>query len=176
MSSFIIKDTLKVQAYIITCYERMHTFSIEFWALWTELLRHLPALLHHTGICDHEDVSSEGHKDGSHLVPRPHKAWEMAALLQHFGWECLIQQPYNPVLAPSNFQFYSPLKMHLSAHRVKNGLKCDLQWFHSQCPELYAESIHSLITQCDKCLNLQGWLCGRAGQCSVFSLEMFFWT
>jgi len=48
----------------------------------------------------------------------------MAALLQHFGWECLIQ-PLNPVLALSDFHFYSPLKMHLSAHRVKNGLKCN---------------------------------------------------
>jgi len=173
MSSFFIIDTLKVQAHITTCYEWMHAFSREFWALWAERLRHLLAFLHHS---DHEDASLVGHKNESHLMPRPHTAWQMAALLRHFEWECLIQQPYNPVLAPSNFHFYSPLKMHLSAHTVKNGLKCNLQWFHSQCPELYAESIHSLITHCDNCLNLQGWWHGKEGQCSVFSLEMFFWT
>ena len=151
MSSFFITDTLQIQVYITTCYEWMHAFSIKFWALSTELLRHLLALLHHFGICDNEDASSKGHKDECNLVSRPHTAWEMAALLQDFRWECLLQQPYGPDLEPSDLHFYGPLKMYLGAHRAKNGLKCNLQWFHAQCPEFYTESTH-----CEKCLNLKG--------------------
>jgi hypothetical protein len=89
-------------------------------------VRHLLALLYQFGLCDHEDASSEGHRDESHLMPRPHTAWLMAASLQQFGWECLNYQPYRPDLAPSDFHLYGPLKMHVGGHRFQNGAKVQL--------------------------------------------------
>jgi len=46
------------------------------------------ALMHQFGICDHQDATAEGRKDESFGAKTPHTP-QTAALLQHFGWECL---------------------------------------------------------------------------------------
>jgi len=55
--------------------------------------------MHQFGICDHQDATAEGRKDESLGAKTPHTP-QMAALLQHFGWECLEHPPNSPDLAP----------------------------------------------------------------------------
>jgi hypothetical protein len=59
-----------------------------------------PALF---GICDHQDASSEGQKHESHMVPRPHTAQQIAALLQQFEWKCHEHPPYSPDFGKVSF-------------------------------------------------------------------------
>jgi len=50
--------------------------------LWKQTtVRQFLVLQHQYGICDHQDASSEGKRDKSHLVPRPHTAQQMAVML-----------------------------------------------------------------------------------------------
>jgi hypothetical protein len=62
------------------------------------------------------------------------------------------------VLAPSDFHLFGPLEKHLGGHKCQTDAEVQeavSQWFCSQNPESCAEGMHSLITHCDKCPNLQ---------------------
>jgi hypothetical protein len=75
-------------------------------------------------ICYHQDASLQVKKHDSHLRPVPHTAWEMAALLEQCGWECLKHPLHSPDLAPNNFHIFSPLKKHLSIYRFQMLQQC----------------------------------------------------
>jgi hypothetical protein len=65
-------------------------------------------------------------------------AWQMAALLQKFGWECLKHPLYRPDLAPSDFNLFSPLNKHLGGQICQNDVELQevvSQWFCLQCSE-----------------------------------------
>jgi hypothetical protein len=83
----------------------MYAFSTVLWAVQTEPLGESFRHSHiQFGICDHQDASSEGQKDESHLVPRPHTAQQIAAaLLQQSEWKCHEHPQYSPDFAKVRF-------------------------------------------------------------------------
>ena len=128
------------------------------------------ALLHQFGICDHQESSSEGWKDESHLVPRPHNIQQKAALLQQFWWMCLK----HPVAWHQVTFIFSVLwRSLLVVSDSKMLQKCNWQWFCSQCPRiLYWQHMHSYHKW--QVPELSGWLCGRVGHCCIL-WEMLPW-
>ena len=119
-------------------------------------LTQLVALLQQCGIRDHQDVPAESQKDGSHLVPRPHTAQQMTALLQQFVWERLDHPLFIPDLTPSAFTSFFPSEeaSWCRFQNVADVQEAASQWFHLQILEFCAEGIKLLITHCDRCMNL----------------------
>ena len=63
------------------------------------------------------------------------------------------------VLVPSDFHLFSCLQKHIGGHSCQTDAEVQdavLQRLCLQNPEFCAEGMHSLMTHCAKCLNLQG--------------------
>jgi transposase len=58
-----------------------------------------------------------------HENARPYKstAARTLALLEHFNWELFDHHPYNPDLAPSDYQLFTYLKNWLRSQRFNNN-------------------------------------------------------
>jgi hypothetical protein len=150
--------TLKLEAFVTTCYQWIYAFSIESWALWTE--GQWDSFLHFrsSSDCDHKDASSKGRIFESDLVPRPLTPRQTADSLQQTGREYLGHPQYSPDFEPSDFHLFGPQKKHLGGQVFQTVAEVQVgvsQWFLSQSSQFYAEGIRSLITLCEKCLNLQ---------------------
>jgi hypothetical protein len=91
----------------------------------------LLAILQQFGICDHQDASSEGQKDGHLMIPRPHTALQTAAMLHVFSWECLKHPLQSPDFTSSDSHLFGPLEKHNGGHRFQNavGLQEALSWW-----------------------------------------------
>lgn len=121
------------------CFEWMHTFNTAFLALQTEPLWNSFLLF----CISLASVTTQGWKDESHLVDRPHTVRPTAALLQPFEWECLDHPLYSPDLAPNGFYLFGPLKKHLGGHSFQSVAEVQeavVQWFHLPNPEFGGEA------------------------------------
>ena len=80
-------------------------------------------------------------------------------LRDEFHWDTFDHPPYSPVLAPSDFHLFLKMKEHLAGKRHADDE--DLQhavvdWLNSQAALWYEEGISKLVSQYEKCLNVQG--------------------
>jgi hypothetical protein len=60
------------------------------------------------------------------------------------GWEIMNHHPYNPDSAPSDFNLFEPMKVHLGGQKFQTDdeFKCDvLNWLHTQDKTFYAAAI-----------------------------------
>jgi hypothetical protein len=139
----------------------MHAFSTELWAVWTEPLGESISIRHshiQFGIRDHQDASSEGQKDESLMVPRPHTAQQIAALLQQLEWKSHEHLLYSSDSAKVSF-IYLALWRCILLVRLRNVEEVKEAVFHTgstgKGQEFCAEVIHSPTTHCVECMTLQ---------------------
>ncbi|GFO05016.1 transposase [Plakobranchus ocellatus] len=69
--------------------------------------------------------------------------------LQRYGWEILSHPAHSPDLAPSDFQFFGPLKRHLGgmAFETEDNLISELRnWFDNLDVDFFRVGIHSLLS------------------------------
>jgi len=52
---------------------------------------------------------------------RPHVAARTMDTIQKLKWNVLPHPPYSPDLAPSDYHFFGPLKMHLGGKSFRNN-------------------------------------------------------
>jgi hypothetical protein len=81
-----------------------------------------------------------------HGNSHPHMTNLMKATLTTMGWEIIKHPPYSPYLAPSDFQLFVPMKVHLGQtlqadDKFKRGV---LKWIDSQDKTFYAAGIINL--------------------------------
>lgn len=94
-----------------------------------------------------------------HDNARPHSANLTSALLRQFLWTIFDHPAYSPDLAPSDFWLFPLLKRALAGFRFTTDEELKeavSKFFREQKPEFYATGIWRLVSQYDKCLNLNG--------------------
>ena len=119
-------------------------------------LRQLLALPQHFEISDRQDASSEGRKDVSHLVP---STADVQGTPIKTPATKLLPVGLCGALAPCAFHLLGPLKKYVGGHRCQADAEVQhalSEWFRLQSPEFHAEGVRSLVTHCDKWLNIQG--------------------
>nr|GBM33105.1 Histone-lysine N-methyltransferase SETMAR [Araneus ventricosus] len=92
-----------------------------------------------------------------HDNARPHTAAQTRALLDSFGWE-VLDPPYSPDLATSDFHLFRHLKHHLVGNHYNDDedMKTVVtSWLLEQAASFYDEGIQNLVVR-HKCLNKLG--------------------
>jgi hypothetical protein len=111
------------------------------------------ALPQHFGNCDHQDASTEKQKDKSKVVPcqgctmDSHSKCYNKAIVGQTVWE---------LATPGDFHIFSPNEKACWWSQNAKVIQAVSQWICLQRPDFCVEGMDSLITHCDKCLNLQG--------------------
>lgn len=94
-----------------------------------------------------------------HDNARPHTAKRTLELLDSFKWEIFPHSPYNPDLAPSDFQLFLRMKTWLASQRFDDDeelRECVTELLRSQAANFCDEGISKLVHLYNKCLNLFG--------------------
>jgi histone-lysine N-methyltransferase SETMAR len=67
-----------------------------------------------------------------HDIARPHTANLMKATRATMGWEIKYHPPYSLDLAPSDFNLFGPVKVHLGGQKFQTDyeLKSGVSWTH----------------------------------------------
>jgi hypothetical protein len=67
--------------------------------------------------------------------------------METVGWDIMINPPYSPGLASSDFHLFGLMKVHLKRQKFQNDeLKSSLQsWLHSQDKTFCAAGISNLL-------------------------------
>ncbi|GFO28094.1 histone-lysine N-methyltransferase SETMAR [Plakobranchus ocellatus] len=89
----------------------------------------------------------------------PHSANLTQQWLQRYGWEILPHPAHSPDLAPSDFHLFGPLKRHLGgmAFETEDDLISELRnWFDNLDVDFFRVGINSLLSRCQKCIDLHG--------------------
>ncbi|GBM68315.1 Histone-lysine N-methyltransferase SETMAR [Araneus ventricosus] len=98
------------------------------------------------------------HDPTIHDNARSHIAAQARALLESFGWE-VLDPPYSPDLAPSDFHLFRHLKHHLGGNHYNDDEDVETavtSWLSEQAAGFYEEGIQNLVVRYDKCLNKLG--------------------
>jgi hypothetical protein len=84
-----------------------------------------------------------------------HTAACTLALLEHFNWELFDYPPYNLVLTPSSYHFFTYLKNWMGSQCFNNNelMEGVNTWLSSQAADFFDISKPKLISRYDKCLN-----------------------
>ncbi|GBM20788.1 Histone-lysine N-methyltransferase SETMAR [Araneus ventricosus] len=93
-----------------------------------------------------------------HDNARPHTAAQTRALLDSFGWE-VLDLPYSPDLATSDFHLFRHLKHNLGGNHYNDDEDVKIavtSWLSEQAASFYEEGIQNLVVRYDKCLNKLG--------------------
>ncbi len=88
----------------------------------------------------------------------PHAAHLTRGTLEEFGWEVLIHPPYSSDLAPSDFHIFGPLKTFSRGKNFSTNdeEKIDAEtWLCSQPKEFYAKAFTNLVSQWEKCIEVE---------------------
>ncbi|GFO49784.1 alpha-2-macroglobulin-like protein [Plakobranchus ocellatus] len=108
--------------------------------------RKRPGLLRRGVVLQHDNATS-------------HSANLTQQWLQRCGWEILPHPAHSPDLAPSDFHLFGPLKRHLGgmAFETENDLISELRnWFDNLDVDFFRVGIDSLLSRCQKCIDLHG--------------------
>ena len=90
---------------------------------------------------------------------RPHTTARTNALIKLFNWEISYHPPYSPDLAPSNYPFFTKMKVWMATQRfhTNEGLLDGVNyWLHNLAAPFFDEGLHKLVSQYDTCLNVDG--------------------
>ncbi|GBM91291.1 Histone-lysine N-methyltransferase SETMAR [Araneus ventricosus] len=90
-----------------------------------------------------------------HDNARPHTAAQTRALLNSFGWE-VLEPPFSPDLASSDFHLFRHLKHHLGGNDDEDVKTAVTSWLLEQAASFYEEGIQNLVLRSDNCLNKLG--------------------
>jgi hypothetical protein len=81
------------------------------------------------------------------------------ALIKLFNWEIFDHPPYSPDLAPGAYDLFTKMKVWLATQRfhtneeLMDGVN---NWLHTLAAPFSDEGLQKLVSQYDKCLNVNG--------------------
>ena len=87
----------------------------------------------------------------------PHIAACANALIKLFNWEIFDHPPYSPDLVPSNYHLFTMMKVWLATqhfHTNKELMDVVNIWLHNLTVPFFEEGLQELVSQYDKCLNV----------------------
>ena len=90
---------------------------------------------------------------------RPHTMVCTNALIKLFNWEISYHPPYSSHLVPSDYHFFTKMKVWLATQRfhTNKGLLDGVNnWLHNLAAPFFDEGLHKLVSQYDMCLNVDG--------------------
>jgi hypothetical protein len=88
----------------------------------------------------------------------PHRG-STNALIKLFSWEIFDHPPYSPDLTPSNYHLFIKMKVWLAtqrSHANKELMDGVNNWLYNLAAPLFDEGLQKLVSQYDKCLNVDG--------------------
>ena len=88
----------------------------------------------------------------------PHRGCKNA-LNKLFIWEIFDHPPYRPDLAPSDYHLFAKMKVWLATQRFHTNVELmDLvnNWLNNLATLFFDEGLQKLVSQYDKCLNVNG--------------------
>ena len=94
-----------------------------------------------------------------HDKARPHTAARTNALMNLFSWEIFDHSPYSQDLPPSGYHLFTKVKVWLATRRfhtneeLMDGVN---NWLHNLVAPFFDEGLQKLVSQYEKCLNLDG--------------------
>jgi hypothetical protein len=91
--------------------------------LLTEPQRLLPELTHNFGICDYQDVSSEGRKAGNHWVRSQAFRDDVRSTAIRISAKKLPSVKLCAITVPSDFPLFGPVKKHLHDNKFQDAAK-----------------------------------------------------
>ncbi|PNF30022.1 hypothetical protein B7P43_G05833 [Cryptotermes secundus] len=94
-----------------------------------------------------------------HDNARHHTARETQGRIQELQWELLEHPPYSPVLAPTDFHLFGPLKNHLGGKCFYDNEKVEMEvrkWLRQQSKRLVCCGFQHTAEKRDKCINVYG--------------------
>jgi transposase len=94
-----------------------------------------------------------------HDNARPHPTVRTNALIRLFNWEIFYYSPYSPDLAPSNYHLFIEMNVWLANQCFHNneGLMDGVNnWLHNLVAPFFDEGLQKLVSQYDKCQNVDG--------------------
>jgi len=143
--------TLMVQA-LVTCDMSEYVVSIEFWGTDNRTtLSYTSATFWNLW---QPRCFFRGPKRQKSLGAKPMDEWDRS--IKTAATE-LPSVGLCGVLVLSDFHLFSRLQKHIGGHSCQTDAEVQdavLQWLCLQNPEFCAEGMHSLMTHCNKCLNL----------------------
>ena len=79
------------------------------------------------------------------------------ASIKLFNWEIFDHAPYSPDLAPSDYHLFTMMKVWLGPsvpttnEELMDGVS---NWLHNFAAPFFDEALQKLVSQYDKCLNM----------------------
>jgi len=94
-----------------------------------------------------------------HNNARPHTVARTNALIKLFNWEIFDHPPYSPDLVPSNYHLFIKMKVWLATlcfHTNEELMDGVNNWLCNLAAPFFDEELQKLLSQYDKCLNVDG--------------------
>jgi transposase len=94
-----------------------------------------------------------------HDNAQPHTTARTNALMILFNWEIFIHPPYSPDLVPSNYHFFTKMKVWLATqcfHTNEELMDGVNNWLHNLGAPFFDEGLQKLVSRYDNCLNVDG--------------------
>jgi len=94
-----------------------------------------------------------------HNNTRPNTAACTSDLIKFFNWEIFDHPPYSPDLAPSDYHFFTKMKVWLATqcfHTNKELMDGVNNWLHNLVAPFFDEGLQKLVSRYKKCLNVDG--------------------
>jgi len=94
-----------------------------------------------------------------HDNARPHSASRTNASIKLFNWDIFDHPPYSLELAPSDYHFFTKMKVWLATQRfhtyeeLVDGVN---NWLHNLAASFFDEGLQKLVSRYNKCLNADG--------------------
>jgi hypothetical protein len=94
-----------------------------------------------------------------HENAHPHTAAHTVDTLRALKFEVLKHPPYSPVLVPSNFHLFGPMKEHLWGQKFADDnkiMEVVQSWLQATPKNFFLEGIRKLVDRWTKCVAKQG--------------------
>jgi len=81
------------------------------------------------------------------------------ALIKLFNWEIFDHPPYSLDLAPSDYHLFAKMKVWLATQRFhtnKELMDGVNNWLHNLAAPFFDKGLQKLVSQYNKCLNVDG--------------------
>ena len=88
-----------------------------------------------------------------------HTAARINASIKLFNWDIFDHPPYSPELTPSVYHFFTKMKVWLATqhfHTNEDLMDGVNNWMHNLAAPFFDEGLQKLVSQYDKCLNVDG--------------------
>jgi transposase len=89
----------------------------------------------------------------------PHTVARTNALIKFFNWKIFYHPSYSPDLVPIDYHLFTKMKVWLDTqcfHTNEELMVGVKNWLHNLAAPFFDEELQKLVSQYDKCLNVDG--------------------